>query len=91
MLFSVLLATAGCEKRDLRGTAVPSKDGQTYLVVEDDNGGKCGPIFVDGKLWPHALHAPGAVSPGRHTIKCGTEVAFEIRPNTIFHLDYWGP
>jgi len=90
-LLIATVTTAGCQKHGLRGKAEPSKDGQTYLVVEDDNGGACGPIFVDGKQWPHKIHERGPIVPGRHTIKCGTEIEFEIPPATIFHFDYWGP
>lgn len=89
-----LLTTAtglGCHKRDLRGSSVASPNGQTYLVVDDDNGGECGPILVDRESWPHTIHAPGAIAPGRHVIECGAEIEFEIRPGTTFHFDYWGP
>ena len=45
-----LVAAVGCASRDLRGRSTPSKDGQTYLVIADDNGGKCGPMRVDGAV-----------------------------------------
>ena len=88
-----LSAASGCAKHDLRGRAVPSPDGKTYLVVEDANGGACGPIRVDGRKWPHATHAPGAIDPGVHRIDCGgaSELRLEIRAATTFHFDYWGP
>ena len=95
LLFCCLLLTAtiitGCKERVLRGHVVASADGQTYLVVEDNNGGGCGPIMVDGKKWPHPLHVPGIIRPGSHVIACGGEIGFEIRKGTIFHFDYWGP
>ena len=93
-LLCLVLTTAmcvGCTKHDLRGKAEKTKDGQTYLIIEDDNGGACGPIFVDGKPWPHKIHVPGPIVSGLHTIQCGTEIQFNIPPATTFHFDYWGP
>ena len=80
-----------CSDGDLRGRAVPSPDGGTYLVVDDNNGGRCGPIRVDGRDWKAALHSPGRISPGAHEIACGTTMKFEIREGTTFHFNYWGP
>jgi hypothetical protein len=77
--------------RELRGRIVQSKDGKTYLVVADDNGGGCDPIFVDGEKWPHKISQAGEISPGQHTIKCGGEIEFEIPKATIYTFDYWGP
>jgi len=89
----VALTFGACSDRELRGTAVPSTDGQTYLVVDDDNGGHCGPIKVDGAEWPHAVHSAGPIAPGLHKIACGDTawIAFEVRSGTAFHFDYWGP
>ena len=82
----------GCaEGGYLRGSVVPSKDGKTYLSIVDDNGGGCGPILVDGKKWKYALHEPGPISPGIHTIDCGGEIEFEIPAGKVFSFDYWGP
>lgn len=64
LLLTFLLAF-GCSERELRGTSTPSKDGKTYLVVLDDNGGKCGPPFVDGQEWKFAINEPGEITPGR--------------------------
>ena len=90
---SLLLAALilGCGDGHLRGQVSPSPDGRTYLVVADDNGGRCGPIRVDGSLWPHAVGERGQIEPGRHTIECGTELSFEIPEGVVFSFDYWGP
>ena len=95
MALSVVLAT-GCSHGELRGKSVPSADGRTYLVIDDDNGGHCGAMMIDGRRWSHATHSPGPVEPGVHYIKCGADsldrgIGFEIRPGTTFHFDYWGP
>jgi hypothetical protein len=87
----VLIISIGCQKQHLRGKAEPSKDLQTYLVIEDDNGGACGPVFIDGKLWPYKTHMQGPIAPGPHVIRCDTEIEIDIPPATIFHFDYWGP
>ncbi len=77
----------------LRGHSLPSADGRTYLVVDDNNGGECGPILVDGEDWPAKLHEAGLIAPGVHAISCGDQagISFEIQPGTTFHFDYWGP
>jgi hypothetical protein len=87
----IVLSALGCTDRDLRGYSERSQDGRTYLVVDDDNGGGCGPILVDGKQWPHALHTAGPIGPGEHVIECGGEIGFKIKRGTTFHFDYWGP
>ena len=85
-----LLCTA-CGESDLRGTFKPSKDGKTYLAVVDDNGGHCGPMKVDGKLWPHPIGEMGEVSPGHHKIECGGEIEFDVRQSVVYKFNYWGP
>jgi hypothetical protein len=83
-----------CGHRDLRGQALPSLDGKTYLVIDDDNGGGCLPIKIDGKDWPYKIHEIGPIEPGVHYISCGEDdsgIGFEISKSTIFHFDYWGP
>jgi len=89
----VVVAVANCSHRELRGKAVPSPDGATYLVVDDANGGRCGHLKVDDRHWVHDLHSPGAIAPGMHDIACGdgASIQFEIRGGTTFHFDYWGP
>jgi hypothetical protein len=89
----ILTATAvvGCSSRDLRGRSTPSTDGHTYLIIADDNGGRCGPLLVDGAQWPHALGVAGPVRPGEHTIACGTHVVIRIDSGATFRFDYWGP
>ena len=46
-----LIMLAACADDDIRGRSTPSSDGRTYLIIADDNGGKCGPMLVDGKRW----------------------------------------
>ncbi len=82
---------SGCDDSYLRGSVTPSKDGNTYLAVADDNGGKCGALLVDGKQWEYKINENGIITPGIHTIKCGTEIQFEIPAGVIFRFDYWGP
>lgn len=68
-----------------------SEDGNTYLSIVDDNGGKCGPIKIDGKVWPYRIDQAGPIAPGIHTIECGSKIEFEIPPRVVFKFDYWGP
>ena len=89
----VVLASA-CSDGNLRGKSVESTDGKTYLVVDDDNGGGCGLIVVDGKQWHARIHEPSEISPGVHKISCGVNddgVGFAVEAGTTFHFDYWGP
>jgi hypothetical protein len=94
--YVLLLAVAftivtACGEGNLRGRWEKSTDGKTYLAVVDDNGGKCGPLLVDGKPWPYKIGEPGPISPGRHNIECGAGLAFEIPEGVVFRFDYWGP
>lgn len=85
------LAVLACSGRELRGRSTASPDGGTYLVIADDNGGYCGPLRVDGAVWPHRLNEPGRVRPGEHTIACGGSVVIRIEAGRTFRFDYWGP
>jgi hypothetical protein len=85
------LFCVACSQRDLRGSFAASKDGKTYLAVVDDNGGQCGPLTVDGKPWSHPIGEAGLVNPGRHKIRCGLAIEFDIRPGVVYKFDYWGP
>ena len=85
------IALTSCDDGHLRGSVVPSKDGGTYLAVVDDNGGACGPMLLDGNLWPYKIGEPGPVSPGRHRIECGGLIEFDIPQGVVFKFDYWGP
>ena len=82
---------AHCADVDIRGDARPSADGQTFLIVADDNGGKSGPLTVDGQRWPHAIGTPGAVRPGHHVIACGSDITVQVDSGTTYRFDYWGP
>jgi hypothetical protein len=93
-LAALFLSTTSCTKHNLRGNTTPSPDGKTYLVIDDDNGGGCGPIKIDGKEWPYKIHEIGPIEPGLHNISCGEGdrgIGFEIPKSTIFHFYYWGP
>ena len=49
---ALLIILFGCDTNGvLRGKELKSFDGLTYLVVENNNGGECGPILVDGSPW----------------------------------------
>ena len=90
-VLAAVMVITGCAERELRGRSQDSKDGRTYLIVADDNGGHCGPILVDGKAWSHALNVAGSIRPGVHRIACGTELEFAIDSGNTFRFDYWGP
>ncbi|MCW1717150.1 hypothetical protein OIZ54_00135 [Pseudoalteromonas sp. A3] len=76
---------------ELRGRYKTSLDGKTYLVIEDNNGGNCGPLLVDKKEWPYGLNAKGEVKPGEHRIECGGWRGISIQKGTTYYFDYWGP
>jgi hypothetical protein len=90
---AALLLTSACTQRELRGKSLASADGRTYLIVADDNGGRCGSIKVDGADWAVPIGTPGALEPGTHEISCGDGAVtrFDVRSGTTFHFDYWGP
>ena len=84
----------GCNDGHLRGSAKPSGDGATYFVVGDDNGDKCGSIYLDGRIWPHAIGQRGQIAAGSHGISCGApvpDIRFEVPQGVEFTFDYWGP
>ena len=87
----VAVSITACDDGHLRGNVSPSSDGKTYLAVDDDNGGHCGPIIVDGKIWKHKIGEAGPISPGRHKIECGGWINFDIPSGVVFRFDYWGP
>ncbi len=86
-----MLACVACKEGDLRGQFKASPDGKTYLAVLDDNGGQCGPLKVDGKLWAHPIGEVARINPGHHTISCGAELEFDIPQGVVYKFDYWGP
>ena len=75
----------------LRGHVEPSQDGETYFGVIDNNGGKCGPILVDGKAWEVPLGEVAQIESGEHIIHCGISISFVIPNGVVFKFDYWGP
>lgn len=73
----------------LRGNAVVSPDGKTYLVIVDTDRLNC---KVDKKEWPYRPGEKGAIPSGTHSVECsGHEIGFDIPAGSIFYLDYWGP
>ena len=93
-LLALPLLLAGCSDGDLRGKSVPSTDGGTYLAIDDDNGGGCGPLMVDGRDWTTPLHVSGKIEPGTHVIQCGPNdpgIQVDVKAGTSYHFDYWGP
>jgi hypothetical protein len=88
---TAILALAACDDGHLRGAVSKSPDGKTYFAVLDDNGGKCGPLKVDGVVWPLPIGKVVPFKPGNHTISCGAEIAFSVPAGVIFKFDYWGP
>lgn len=90
-IFICFLLLLSCSSDYLRGYVEPSKDGKTYLVVADNNGGYCGPLKVDGKKWIYKINQAGEISPGVHTIECGGKIEFEIPEKVTFYFNYWGP
>lgn len=91
LLLAVTVFFAACDDGYLRGSITKSSDDKTYLAVVDDNGGKCGPIIVDGKIWSYKIGEAGPIVPGYHTIECGGGMGFDIPQGVVFQFDYWGP
>lgn len=97
----IAVGAVACSRHsDLRGNWAASSDGKTYLVVDDDNGGGCGPMFVDGHTWGYPIGKPAEISSGVHTIHCGPPpkspassqgIEFNIPNGVVYHFNYWGP
>lgn len=92
-----VLALVACDTRSLRGRVETSRDGKTYLSIDDDNGGAC-PIYVDGARWRHRIGQVAPITAGAHTVTfaCGSvqhgaQYGIDVRRGTILHFDYWGP
>jgi len=91
-LLLLTLLLLACEKHELRGQWTRSADGHTYLVIAESPG--CDVFRIDGRRWPHAVGARGAISPGIRRISCldgSNEIRFEVKRGTTFRFDYWGP
>ena len=91
LFFLVLFCVIGCDNRHLRGKIEESTDGFTYLVILDNNGGVCGPIFVNGKNWKHEIGQKGKIEAGEVQIECGGKLSIYVEEGTVFYFDYWGP
>ena len=90
-LITFVLFLSGCDDGHLRGKVTESSDGETYFAVIDNNGGHCGPILLDGIEWIHPVGEKAKIIPGRHTIKCGSTISFEVPSGVLYEFDYWGP
>jgi hypothetical protein len=88
---ALFILCVACTHKPLRGTFVPSHDGDSYLAVMDDNSGHCAVIMVDGEVWPYSIGQAARIEPGRHKIECGGTIQFDIPPAVVFKFDYWGP
>jgi hypothetical protein len=92
---------AACSKTsDIRGNWAKSTDGKTYLIVDDDNGGGCGPIYLDGRKWKHPIGKAGEITAGKHTVHCGLPpkspeysqgIDFQVQDGVVYRFNYWGP
>jgi hypothetical protein len=92
-ILTIILSTVsiGCEQSDLRGSWKKSKDGKTYLIVADNNGGGC-LLLVDGKPWTHRVGEWVLIEPGKHNIACGYgDFPFVIQDGFVYKFRYWGP
>lgn len=90
----VLALLVGCSDGDLRGRSTPSPDGGTYFVFDDDHGGTCRPLMLDGKEWLHPAKAAGRIEPGTHLVQCGpgdSGFPVQVATGTTYYFDYWGP
>jgi hypothetical protein len=78
---------------DLRGSWRPSMNGNTYLIIDNDDGWpREKPIIVDGVIWRYPVGQSGRVEPGLHSIGCyGGEISFQIRRGMVYRFKYWGP
>ncbi len=88
--FVFVLSLSGCGN-PVRGAVSASPDGKTYFGVLNDNGGKCGPLKVDGVVWPHPIGEVVEFRPGRHTISCPADISFDVPSGVVFKFNYWGP
>jgi len=77
---------------DLRGTYSASRDGKTYLTIDEECGSFDEPIRLDGAVWRYPIGHAGGVEPGSHTIRaCGEEIGFQIPAGVVYRFNYWGP
>ncbi len=99
-ILAIVLFSAGCSSRDLRGWWTNSADGKTYFVLDDPDGRNCPPFFIDGERWPAQIGEKREIKPGIHDITCGEKfnsdnaykgVGFEVPEGTTYTFDYWGP
>src|SRR5215471_15539307 len=68
IVIGVTILLVSTRNSDLRGTWTASKDGKTYLVIDNADGYPGRPILVDGSPWRQEIGQAGRVEPGRHWI-----------------------
>lgn len=94
LVFVILITTmiVTTRNRDLRGNWSASKDGKTYLVIDNVDGYLGRQIIVDEAPWLSPIGQAGRIEPGTHWIGCcGWEIGFDIRPGVVYRFTYWGP
>ena len=91
LFVAALLAVAGGCSQSARGSESLSPDGNTYLIVEEPEGGGCPVVLVDGAVWRHRSGVQGEIAAGEHVIKCTTPIRFTIRQGTVFSFNNWTP
>jgi hypothetical protein len=69
LFVSFFLISCG-QLHEIEFSTVPSNDGQTYILIKDDNNESCHPLVVNGKRWEHPYNIPVSVSPGIYKLTC---------------------
>jgi hypothetical protein len=54
--------------KTLRGYSWRTHDGNTYLIVVDDDSRNDIQHVLDGKAWPHPINHRGPITPGAHKL-----------------------
>jgi hypothetical protein len=70
LLFSSFFLISCGQLHEIEFSTVPSNDGQTYILIKDDNNESCHPLIVNGERWEHPYNIPVLVSPGIYSLTC---------------------